>query len=54
MEKQKLLSEISVQCSAVQIGIAKYYDKADGKELPAILSTLRELLDSFINGRSKI
>jgi len=54
VEKQKLLSEISVQCSAVQSCIAKYYDNADGKELLAILLTLRELLDSFIDGRSKI
>ena len=51
MEKQKLLSEISVQCSVIQSCIAKYYDKADSKELLTVLLTLRALLDSFIDGQ---
>gem|GEM_PF-5962784 len=51
MEKQKLLSEISVQCSVVQGCIAKNYDKADSKELLTIILTLRGLLDRFIDGQ---
>ena len=51
MEKQKLLSEISVQCSVVQNCIAKHYDKANSKELLTVLSALRDLLDSFIDGQ---
>ena len=52
MEKQKLLSEISIHCSAAQSCIAKYYDKADSKELLTTLLTLRELLDNFIDGQA--
>ena len=51
MEKQKLLSEISVQCSVVQSCIAQNYDEADSKELLTVLLSLRELLDSFIDGQ---
>jgi len=51
MEKQKLLSEISIQCSALQSCIAEHYGKADSKELLQVLLTLRELLDSFIDGQ---
>ena len=51
--KQKLLSEISVQCSAAQSCIAEHYDKTDSKELLTVLSTLRELLDCFIGGQSE-
>jgi hypothetical protein len=53
VEKQKLLSEISVQCSVVQNGIAKNFDKSDNKELLAIVLTLKGLLDSFIDGQPK-
>jgi hypothetical protein len=49
VNKQKLLSKISVQCSVAQSCIAKYFDKADSQELLAALLTLRELLDSFID-----
>ena len=53
VEKQKLLSEVSVQCSVVQDCIAKYYDKANSKKLLTTLLTLRELLDSFIDDQPK-
>jgi hypothetical protein len=43
-KSKKSLSEISIQCSVAQSGIAKYFDKT-------ILLTLRGLLDSFIDGQ---
>ena len=53
MEKQKLLSEISIQCSEVQNCIAKYYDEVGSKKLLTVLLTLRALLDSFIDGQPR-
>jgi hypothetical protein len=52
-KKQKLLSEISVQCSVAQNCIARCFDNPDSNELLAALLTLKVVLDSFLEEQAK-